>query len=112
MDLLILPQDVLSHKIFNYLNYDILALTNKKYWLLYYNIRISYLKKNKSYHRFLIRNDYSFIYKNFLNKTLDILVKNKKFKYKNKYFTRHIDLSIYLIDEYNASKCKNIVKNI
>ena len=45
MDLLILPQDVLSHKIFNYLNYDILALTNKKYWLLYYNIRISYLKK-------------------------------------------------------------------
>ena len=112
MELSIIPQDVLSHKIFNYLNYDILALTNKKYWLLYYNIRISHFKKNKSYHRFLIRNDYSFIYKNFLNKTLDIFIKNKKFRYKNKYFTRHIDLSIYLINEYNASKCKIIVKNI
>ena len=112
MELSIIPQDVLSHKIFNYLNYDILALTNKNYWLLYYNIRISNLKKNKSYHRFLIRNDYSFIYKHFLNKTLDILIKNKKFKYKNKYFTRHIDLSIYLINEYSASKCKIIVKNI
>ena len=112
MNLLILPQDILSHKIFIYLNYDILSLTNKKYWLLHYNYRLSSLKKNKAYHRFLIRNDYSFIYKNFLNKTLDILVKNKKFKYKNKYFTRHIDLSIYLINEYNASKCKNIIKNI
>ena len=112
MNLLILPQDILSHKIFIYLNYDILSLTNKKYWLLHYNYRLSSLKKNKAYLRFLIRNDYSFIYKNFLNKTLDILVKNKKFKYKNKYFTRHIDLSIYLINEYNASKCKNIIKNI
>lgn len=112
MNLLLLPQDILSYKIFNYLNYDILALTNKKYWLLYYNNRLSSLKKNKSYHRFLIRNDYDFIYNFFVNKTLNILIKNKKCNYKNKFFTRHIDLSIYLINEYNSTKCKFTIKNI
>jgi len=112
MDLSILPEDVLLYKIYYFLNYDIIALTNKKNWLTYYQIRVLYLKKNKSYHRFLIRNDYNFIYKLFVNKTFHLLIKNRKFSYKNKYFTRPIDLSIYLIDKYNSTKCKSIIKTI
>lgn len=112
MDLSIIPEDVLLHKIYHFLNYDILALTNKKNWQKFYHIRLLTFGKNKSYHCFLIRNDYNFIYKLFVKKTFDLLIKNRKTSYKNKYFTRHIDLSIYLINKYNSTKCKSVIKTI
>ena len=112
MDLSVIPTDVLQYNVFQFLTYDVLALTNKKYWLNYYKIRLDKFKKNVSYNRFLIRNDYGFIYKYFVDNTMDILTKNKKFKFQNKYFTRNIDLSLYLINKYNSSKCNFIIKKI
>jgi len=112
MELYLIPQDVLIYKVLGFLNYDILGLTNKHYWINYYKIKIDNLKINKSYNRFLIRNDFNFIYNFFISNSLDIFIKNKKFVYKNKHFTRYIDLSLFITNRYNSSKCKTIIQNI
>ena len=102
-----LPEDMVG-EIYSFIHIKSLSLTNKYYWKKHYksksNIKIS------SYYRYLLRDDYSYIFNNYLDIYFPFFIKNKKLIYQDKIFPRKIELLKYLSTfVFDSQKCKEII---
>ena len=105
-----LPEDIIG-EIKLFIPLDKLAICNKFYWFNNYNIKIA-SSLNDRYFRFLIRNDYDFIFNTYLALNFNRLIKKKKIKYQNKIFPRKIELIRYLTCfVFESPKCKQMVED-
>ena len=77
------------------------------------NNNIIYLKLNKSkyesYVRFIIRNDYSFLFKKLLHYKESTIHMQSKIAYKNINYKSEYELIKHHINAYESSKCKKII---
>ena len=104
-----LPEDMVG-EIYSFIPLKSLSLTNKFYWKRYYKIKVNQESLTTSYGRFLLRYDYSFIFKEYLEYYFIYFIKNKKVIYQNKIFPRKVELIKYLSTfVFNSQKCKNIL---
>jgi len=105
-----LPEDMVG-EIYSFIPLKSLSLTNKFYWKRYYKIKVNQESLTTSYWRFLLRYDYSFIFKEYLEYYFIYFIKNKKVIYQNKIFPRKVELIKYLSTfVFNSQKCKNILE--
>lgn len=105
-----LPEDMVG-EIYSFIPLKSLSLTNKFYWKRYYKIKVNQESLTTSYWRFLLRYDYSFIFKEYLEYYFIYFIKNKKVIYQNKIFPRKVELIKYLSTfVFNSKKCKNILE--
>ena len=110
-NILQLPEDIVS-EIHLYIPIKILSLCNKDYWRENYNKEISENPLNRTYYRFLIRNDYYFIFRYYFQYYFKIFLKKKKIKYKTFIFNSYLDLLRYItLSEYNSQRCNNEIIN-
>ena len=113
MELLQINQlpEVLVGEIFNFLPLKSLSLTNKTNWKRYYNIKSkTELVKLSSYWRFLLRYDYAFVFRQYLDNMFSYLIKNKRIIYQDKIFPRKVELIKYLSTFiFESTNCKNIL---
>ena len=113
MELLQINQlpEVLVGEIFNFLPLKSLSLTNKTNWERYYNIKSkTELVKLSSYWRFLLRYDYAFVFRHYLDNMFSYLIKNKRIIYQDKIFPRKVELIKYLSTFiFESTNCKNIL---
>jgi hypothetical protein len=113
MELLQINQlpEVLVGEIFNFLPLKSLSLTNKTNWKIYYNIKSkTELVKLSSYWRFLLRYDYAFVFRHYLDNMFSYLIKNKRIIYQDKIFPRKVELIKYLSTFiFESTNCKNIL---
>lgn len=108
-----LPFDI-KRLIFQYMDIKTFALCNKKYWISNYKLRLTKINKNifEKYARFLIKNDYSFIFDLYCKFNLRVLVKKKKVYYHNKLFYNKIEWLRYLSQFCNAKDCLENINDI
>jgi len=112
MNIYLLPDDVKNY-IFNFISNETLYLTNKYYWINNYPKKINAISNIKSYSRFLIRNNLSFIFDKFLSNSINHLIKSKKIYYKGNRYNRHIDLLYYQSKfEYKSVNCINLITKL
>lgn len=72
-----LPEDMVG-EIYSFIPLKSLSLTNKFYWKRYYKIKIKQESLTTSYWRFLLRYDYSFVFKEYLEYYFIYFIKNKR----------------------------------
>ena len=113
MELLQINQlpEVLVGEIFNFIPLKSLSLTNKTNWKIYYNIKSkTEIIKLSSYWRFLLRYDYVFVFKHYLDNMFPYLIKMKRVIYQDKIFPRKVELIQYLSTFiFESPKCKSIL---
>ena len=113
MELLQINQlpEVLVGEIFNFIPLKSLSLTNKTNWKRYYNIKSdTEIIKLSSYWRFLLRYDYVFVFKHYLDNMFPYLIKMKRVIYQDKIFPRKVELIQYLSTFiFESPKCKSIL---
>ena len=112
MEINSLPEDVVG-EIFSFIPLKLLSLCNKNNWYEYYKMKIcEKMHKNQaSYWRFLIRNDNSLVFNEYLTYYFPIFIKKKKNLYNGKIFQSKIDLMNYLSTYiFNSPKCKSIIR--
>ena len=112
MEINSLPEDMVG-EIFSFIPLKLLSLTNKQNWDAHYKIKTcnNIHKNQSSYWRFLLRNDNSFVFNEYLTYYFPIFIKKKKNLYKGKIFQSKIDLMNYLSTYiFNSPKCKSIIR--
>ena len=102
-----LPEDMVG-EIYSFIHIKSLSLTNKYYWKKHYKLKSNI--KISSYYRYLLRDDYSYIFNNYLDIYFPFFIKNKKLIYQDKIFPRKIELLKYLSTfVFDSQKCKEII---
>lgn len=111
MEIILLPEDLVNI-IFSYIPRKTLVLTNKYYWKM--NYKESYDSKlQASYWRFILRNDFSFIFEEYISNSLSYFLKEKKTIYKSQIYPRKLELVNYLINfTFDSQKCKIVLDKI
>lgn len=111
MEIIVLPEDLVDI-IFSYVPRKTLALTNKYYWKKHYEDTYN-TKLKASYWRFILRNDYSFIFEEYISNSLPYFLKEKKTIYKSQIYPRKLELVNYLINfTFDSQKCKIVLDKI
>ena len=103
-----LPEDMVG-EIYSFLPLKFFYLCDKKFWKINYKEKMTntYVP---SYCRFMLRNDFDFIFKEYLDYAYPIFIKKKKSLYQNKIFPRKIDLIKYLSSfVFDSQKCTIII---
>ena len=104
-----LPEDMVG-EIYSFIPLKYLSVTNKYYWKKNYKIKIEQQTLLDQYCRFLLRYDYSFVFKEYLEYYFVFFIKNKKFSYQDKIFPRKVELIKYLSTfVFDSQKCKEII---
>ena len=108
-----LPNEIEDY-IFKYIPVKTLALCSKKYWIDDYKTRVEQIKPImfERYSRFLIRNDYSYIFGFYLDYNIPLIKKRKKVHYHNKIFWNRIEWLRYLSRLSNSTKCSQKINDI
>ena len=105
-----LPEDIVG-EIMSFMCLNKFAMCNKHYWFNTYHLKISY-DLNSRYYRFLLRNDYSFIFNTYLALNFPKFLVKRKIYYQNKVFPRKIELLRYLTCfVFKSPKCKKIIED-
>lgn len=122
-----IPSDI-KNVLWLYIPKSVKSLLCKNFFLNYYytiqnnlenKYRIQFREynslnnKNKSYDsyiRFIIRNDFNFIFENMLNIHYVRWNKSKTWNYKNIRFRNYLEYILYLCEINTSGKCKNIIK--
>jgi len=108
MEIVLLPEDLVNI-IKSYIPIEYLSLTNKYYWNMWYNCSYS-SKLQSSYWRFILRNDYNFIFEKYLINAIPYFLKEKRIIYKSQIYPRRLELVNYLINyTFNSQKCKIVL---
>ena len=112
MNLQILPSELL-YEIYLFTPVKTLALCNKEYWLNNeLQIGNKYYIYGERYHRFLIRNDYYFIFQSYLHANISLFKKKKKIIYHNKIFYSKLEFLRYLSRFVKAGRCNKIINDV
>lgn len=121
-----LPEDLVNY-IYEYIPKNVLKYTNKKMFEEEYSPFISDVRGishiNKAYNfkldtylRFVIRNDFDYLFKLVYNINFSMWQKTKKWRYKNVYFDSILDYMTHITRyQYKSKKCINYImddKNI
>ena len=110
LKLLYLPEDIVG-EIMSFMCLNKFALCSKHHWFNTYNLKFSYNLDNR-YYRFLLRNDYGFIFDTYLKINFPKFLIKHKTIYQNKVFPRKIELVRYLTCfVFKSPKCKKIVED-
>ena len=109
------PEDIL-YIIKQYIPIYFLSTTNKHYWLknYYHNSLLNQTKLNNNllYYKFIIKNDYEFVFYHYIHLNKKLFLKNHKYKYKKFFFPRKIEIFNFLINnEFSSFKCKTILND-
>ena len=115
IQLINLPEDIIN-EIFKYIPIYFLSTSNKTFWLknYYHNSLLNQIKLNNNmlYYKFIIKYDYDFVFYHYINLNKKLFLKRHKYKYKNYFFPRKLEIFNFLINtEYNAFKCKSILNS-
>ena len=98
----------------NFLEYFYNSQINleNKYKIHYphYNGGTNKHKSYDSYIRFIIRNDFNFLFGKMLNIHYIKWNKTKKWNYRNMKFRNYLEYILYLCELNRSGKCKNIIK--
>ena len=89
----------------------ILFLTKENYLKYQKVIKKIIINIKKSYMRFLLRNDFDFIFLFRIKEYGNNWCKNSKTKYKNMFFKNKLLLYKYYTIDNNSEKCKTIISN-
>jgi hypothetical protein len=113
IQLIYFPEELL-YIIKSYIPIYFLSTTNKNMWLknYYHNSLLNQTKLNNNilYYKFIIQNDFEYIFYNYIHLNKKIFIKKHKYKYKKKIFPRKLEIFNYLINfEYQSLKCKDIL---
>ena len=108
-----MPVEILSI-IKEYTPIYFLSTTNKHYWIknYYHNSLLNHTKLNSNilYYKFLLRYDLDFVFYHYLNLNKTLLLKRHKYKYKNFFFPRRLEIFNFLIsNEFSSYKCKRVL---
>ena len=104
-----LPEEI-ERLVFSFIPIETLALCTKEYWIKNNKHTVNKLYMfGEKYHRFLIRNDYYFIFKHYLHDNISLLKKKHKIVYHNKIFYNKIEFLRYLSRFFKAENCTNII---
>ena len=110
MEITLLPEDLVN-LIFSYVSVKNLSMSCKHYW----NINYDNEYKNKlqsSYWRFILRNDYYFIFNRLITNAKSYFLKEKRIIYKSQIYPRRVELVNYLIyNTFDSQKCKIVLDN-
>ena len=113
----LLPKELVG-EIFDFLPLETLKLTNKLYYESYNTLFIrdinnrQYNFKMDTYIKFILRNDYSYLFKLLYNDYYQTWMGKKKWKFKNVYFDSMFDYIKHMGRyRYNAHKCIMIIEN-
>jgi len=88
-----------------------MSLTNKYYWNLNYDLSYS-SKLTSSYWRYILRNDYNFIFNRYLSNASPYFLKEKRIIYKSRIYPRRLELVNYLVNFiFDSQKCKIVLEN-
>ena len=110
-----LPEDLVG-EILQFIPLETLSLSNKKYWKDNYKKKLNTSSNAQigrtSYWRFLLRFDYSFIFKAYLDYYFSYFIKQKRIIYQDKIFPRKVELIKYLSTfVFESQKCRIILEN-
>ncbi len=110
MEINLLP-DELVNIIRSYIPIKFMSLTNKYYWNLNYDLSYS-SKLTSSYWRYILRNDYNFIFNRYLSNASPYFLKEKRIIYKSRIYPRRLELVNYLVNFiFDSQKCKIVLEN-
>ena len=117
-----IPEDIVNY-IYEYIPITVLKYTNKNMFEREYESFISDIRGishiNKAYNfkldtylRFVIRNDYDYLFKLLYNLNFNVWQKTKKWRYKNVYFDSMLDYMTHIARyQYKSKKCINFLMN-
>ena len=110
-----LPEDLVG-EISSFISLESLSLCNKFYWSENYKKKLessnSKLISTSAYWRFLLRYDYSFIFKAYLDYYFPYFIKHKRIIYQDKIFPRKVELIKYLSTfVFDSQKCKIVLEH-
>ena len=110
-----LPEDLVG-EILSFISLESLSLCNKFYWSENYKKKLessnSKLISTSAYWRFLLRYDYSFIFKTYLDYYFPYFIKHKRIIYQDKIFPRKVELIKYLSTfVFDSQKCKIVLEH-
>jgi hypothetical protein len=117
-----LPEDLVNY-IYEYIPKNVLKYTNKQLFEREYitfisdvrgisHINKAYNFKLDSYLRFVIRNDFDYLFKLVYNLNFYMWQKTKKWRYKNVYFDSILDYMTHITRyQYKSKKCINYIMN-
>ena len=110
-----LPEDLVG-EILQFISLETLSLSNKKYWEDHYKKKLNTSSNTQmgrtSYWRFLLRFDYSFIFRVYLEHYFSYFIKQKRIIYQDKIFPRKIELIKYLSTfVFDSQKCKIVLEH-
>jgi len=113
IQLIYFPEELLFI-IKSYIPIYFLSTTNKNMWLknYYHNSLLNQTKLNNNilYYKFIIQNDFEYIFYHYIHLNKKLFIKKHKYKYKKKFFPRKLEIFNYLINfEYQSFKCKDIL---
>jgi hypothetical protein len=108
-----IPNEIKKY-IFLYLDYNVLMLLNKDYYKKYHKLllKCSNLIKNKnekSFIRYIIKNDYSFVFEENLIENFNKWIVKKKICYRYLIYDNFIYFLLNFCIQEKAPKCKNIL---
>jgi hypothetical protein len=110
-----LPNEIINHEMFKYLNDEQLLFTNKKYYeknIIKYrlkNEKFSYKKSGllDNYIKKIIINHYNYIFSLLIQEKYTHWIKIKRYKYKSYKYKSYIDLLDQLCIDLQSTKCRN-----
>jgi hypothetical protein len=109
-----IPEEIVRI-IYEYILPNVKCILNKKLFLQYHSdIKALIMKRNMydNYLRYIIRNDYSFVFQYISKENASLWMKEKKYSYKNKIFHTYANFLEYLCIDNRSTNCRNILKTL
>jgi adenosine deaminase len=109
-----LPEEIVHYiKEFIHLK-TLLWLSKSNYMNHHYQIvkPLIYEKGCDTYMRYIVRNDFDFLFGVSLNENFIKWLKLTKYMYKNTIYSNYIYFLLYFCIEYDANKCRTVLNNV
>jgi len=86
-----------------------LVFVNKVFYNLYHYTIKSYIPLYENYLRDMIRRDNYIVIEKILGENIELLIKNRHYRYKNMVFNNYIYFIIHYCIENNSERCREII---
>jgi len=108
-----LPDDTKNY-ILKFLPFKTYIFLKKEYYIKNHSKIKPFIcySQYENYIRFLVRNDYFFVFELLINENIKRWIHFTKYMYKNNVFSNYVYFLHYYCVENESTKCKNIINNI
>lgn len=114
-----LPEEIVREYIFPKLSPETLVWLNREYYIKHHDIIYKLIPKGRhaqfpqgsyeAYIRYMVRNDYSFVFKQILDERKNKWVKMRKFLYKAENFTTYLHFLANFAFNNASYKCEQLI---